>query len=87
MTTHAHRAPFRPFDREAHRRRRPTSAEVADHAPEVLLGLAAVLVLLAGPVARTFAPESTWVAAGSAVLLVAGVVLALVAIRHVLRRP
>jgi hypothetical protein len=43
--------------------------------------------VLAGPVARTFAPESAWVAGGSALLLAAGLVLAVVATRHLLRAP
>jgi hypothetical protein len=87
MTAHAHRAPFRPFDRETLRRRLVTTAtaERVDHTPEVLLALSAVLVVLAGPVARTLAPDSGWFAAGSTVLLAAGVLLAVVATRRLLR--
>lgn len=90
MTAHTHRAPFRPFDPEGRRHHRldqPRTAEPVDHAPEVLLALSAVLVVLAGPVARTLAPDSGWVAAGSAVLLAAGILLAVVATRHLLRPP
>lgn len=85
MTAHAHRAPFRPFDRQS----RPDHVGVgaADHAPEVLLALSAVLVVLAGPVTRAFAPQSALVATGSALLLAAGLVLAVVATRHLLRAP
>ncbi|GGK70271.1 hypothetical protein [Ornithinimicrobium pekingense] len=90
MTAHAHRAPFRPLDRQLRRSRRlerTAAASPVDHAPEVLLALAAVLVVLAGPVARSFAPHTGWVAAASALLLAAGVVLAVVATRHLLRGP
>lgn len=88
MTAHAHRAPFHPFDRRARRPEAPTTAVVSgDHAPEVLLSLAALLVVLAGPVARTVAPDSAWVAAGSALLLVTGVILAAVATWQLLRTP
>jgi hypothetical protein len=86
MTAHAHRAPFRPFDRD-HRQEPHRPAEATDHAPEVLLALSAVLVVLAGPVARAFAPDNGWVAAGSALLLAVGLVLAVVATRHLLRPP
>ncbi len=90
MTAHAHRAPFRPFDRQVRRRgtrTAPTSAARVDHAPEVLLALSAVLVVLAGPVARTFAPDSTWVAVASTLLLAAGIALAALAARDLLRPP
>jgi membrane protein YdbS with pleckstrin-like domain len=86
MTAHAHRAPFRPFDRHSPHDPHPT-ARVADRAPEVLLALSAVLVVLAGPVARSFAPDNGWVAVGSALLLAVGLVLAVVATRHLLRPP
>ncbi len=87
MTAHAHRAPFRPFDRQSRPEHVRPAAGAADHAPEVLLALSAVLVVLAGPVARAFAPESALVASGSALLLAAGLVLAVVATRHLLRAP
>ena len=86
MTAHAHRAPFRPFDRERHRTAAPgTTAGAAGHAPEVLLALSAVLVVLAGPVARAVGPDSGLTAAASALLLVTGLVLAVVATRQLLR--
>jgi hypothetical protein len=87
MTAHAHRTLFHPFDREARLRRRSAAEEVADHAPEVLLALAAVLVVLAGPVARAFAPDNAWVAAGSSILLGLGILLAIMATRQLLRGP
>lgn len=83
MTTHAHRAPTHLFHR-TDAGAAPTSR--AEHAPEVLLALAAVLVVLAGPVARTVAPESAWVAAGSAALLLVALALAVDAVRHLLGR-
>lgn len=51
----------------------------ARHAPEVQLALAALLVVLAGPVARALAPTSTVMAGVSVVLLGVGLVLALLA--------
>ena len=87
MTAHTHRAHLHLFDREGRQQRRSTAARTAEHAPEVLLALAAVLVVLAGPVARAVAPESTWVAAGSSILLATGILLAIMATRHLLRSP
>lgn len=55
------------------------------HAPEVQLALAAVLVVLAGPVARALAPTSTVMVGISVVLLVVGLVLALLAAVSLLR--
>lgn len=79
MTTHIHphRAPARPLADHA---RHPL-----EHSPEVLLALAALLVVLAGPVARAFAPESAAVSMGAAVLLLAGVTLAVVAAVRLVR--
>ena len=88
MTAHAHRAPFHPFDREARQRRRldrSAASAGADHAPQVLLAVSAVLVVLAGPVARAVAPHNGWVGALSVLLLVAGILLAVAAVRHLLR--
>lgn len=71
---------------------RPNGSAVADalveptrHAPEVQLALSAVLVVLAGPVAQAVAPESAVVAGASAVLLVVGLVLAVLAAFSLLR--
>lgn len=55
------------------------------HAPEVQLALAALLVVLAGPVARAFAPASAAVAGASVVLLAVGIVLAVLAAISLLR--
>lgn len=71
-TAHSHHIPAALRDR-------------ADHAPEVLLGAAALLVVLAGPVARGLGPEGAWVGLVAAALLGVGIVLALVAARRVLR--
>lgn len=88
MTTHAHRTPFRPFDRDL-RRQRPERAQAGpldhgDRSTGVELFLAALLVVIAGPLAEAFAPASTWVAAGSTALLVVGLALAAAAAWHLL---
>lgn len=87
MTTHTHRTPFRPFDRDARRQRlaaRAAQGEHGDHLAGVELLLAALLVLVAGPVARTFAPPSNWLAASSATMLLVGITLAAAAAWHLL---
>lgn len=76
-SVHPHRAGPRPLTEHA---RHPL-----DHAPEVLLALAAVLVVLGGPVARALAPHSPAVTAGSALVLLVGIVLAVVAAARLLR--
>jgi|GEM_PF-7107507 len=55
------------------------------HAPEIQLALAALLVVLAGPVARAFAPTSVAVAGASVVLLAVGILLAVLAAISLLR--
>ena len=75
-TGHAHRARATARDHLTH---------PLDHSPEVLLALAAVLVVLAGPVARAVSPDNPLVMAASAVLLLAGLVLAAVSATRLLR--
>jgi hypothetical protein len=79
MTTHIHqhRAPARPL---VERARHPL-----DHSPEVLLALAALLVVIAGPVAQAFAPQSAAVSVASGLLLLVGVTLAVSAAVRLLR--
>ncbi|WP_122260730.1 hypothetical protein [Ornithinimicrobium cerasi] len=79
MTTHVHphRAPARPITDHA---RHPL-----DHSPEVLLALAAVLVVVAGPLAQVLAPDNPAVAATAALLLLVGMVLAATAAVRLLR--
>ncbi|WP_022923730.1 hypothetical protein [Serinicoccus marinus] len=55
------------------------------HAPEVQLALAALLVVVAGPVASALAPTSAVVAGASVVLLLVGIGLALLATISLLR--
>lgn len=57
-----------------------------DHAPGALLALAALLVVVAGPVAQALAPGDPVVGGVSVVLLAAGVLLAVVAGIRLLRR-
>ncbi len=83
MTAHAHRAPHRPAGGGAGRARPGTRA--SGHGPEVLLTLSAVLMVLGGPVARTFAGEGLWLATGSTLLLGVSIVLAALAAWHLLR--
>lgn len=59
--------------------------EPVRHAPEVQLALSAVLVIVAGPVAHAVAPESAVVAGASAILLVVGLALAVLAAFGLLR--
>lgn len=59
--------------------------EPVRHAPEVQLALSALLVVLAGPVAQAVAPTSAVVAGASAILLVVGLVLAVLAAVGLLR--
>lgn len=56
-----------------------------DHSPEVLLALAAVLIVVAGPVLRTFGPTGAVTSGVSVLLLGAGVVLAVAAASRLLR--
>jgi hypothetical protein len=79
MTTHIHphRAPARPLVELA---RHPL-----DHSPEVLLALAALLVVIAGPVARAVAPQSAAVTVAAGLLLLVGVALAVAAALRLLR--
>ncbi|HBO54624.1 MAG TPA: hypothetical protein DD664_05940 [Janibacter terrae] len=76
---HPHRSPARSVQQHV--------AHPLEHAPEILLALAAVLIVLAGPVTRALAPGNVAVSALAVVLLVAGVVLAVAAAVQLVRGP
>lgn len=75
-TAHPHRSHSTTLDHVTH---------PLDHSPEVLLALSALLVVLAGPVARAVSPDNVVVLGASAVLLLTGLVLATVAAARLLR--
>lgn len=58
---------------------------VTEHSPEVLLALAAVLIVVAGPVLHAFAPAGVLTSATAVLLLGVGLVLAVSAAARVLR--
>lgn len=60
-------------------------AHLGEHSPEVLLALAALLIVVAGPVLSAFAPASVLTSAAALLLLVAGLVLAVSAAARLLR--
>ena len=71
-----------------HRRHRSIAADVRhpfDHSPEVLLAVAAVLIVLAGPVLTALALQGPVVSAASVVLLGVGLALAVAAATRLLR--
>ncbi|MFX0537091.1 hypothetical protein ACQBAT_06880 [Ornithinimicrobium sp. Y1847] len=76
MTAHTHRSSRSIVDHAAH---------PLDHSPEVLLALAAVLIVVAGPVAHALLTPGPLMAAASALLLVVGVALAVAAATRMLR--
>lgn len=76
MTAHPHRG---------HESFASHLAHPLDHAPELLLALAAVIVVVAGPLAHAVAPASAMVAAASAALLAGGIALAVLAAVRLLR--
>lgn len=80
----------RPGTQGAHRTRelagaRDHLAHPLDHSPEVLIALAAVLVVLAGPVMHALAPHNELLTGLSALPLLVGLVLAAVAGARLLR--
>lgn len=65
--------------RPQHRRHDSIAAQLAhpfDHSPEILLALAALLIVVAGPVMKAFAPDGVLMSAASVLVLGVGVVLA-----------
>jgi hypothetical protein len=76
---HPHRTPSRPVAEHA---RHPL-----DHSPGVLLALAAVIVVVAGPLTQALAPRTPLVGGAAALTLLVGVVLAVTAAVRLLREP
>ncbi|ANS77997.1 hypothetical protein SGUI_0601 [Serinicoccus hydrothermalis] len=86
MERSQHRPTITPRARRARTARGAVAAlDPTRYAPEVQLALAALLVVVAGPVAGALAPTSAVVAGASVVLLLVGVTLAVLATVSLLR--